>query len=100
MGRIRVLPDQIAKKIAAGGRVESAGGTMLWCDEAALATGTSISVRDLFFNVPARKKFLRSEQTELAHIASLATHYSLAHPDKTFQLTADAGELLHVTPVG
>ena len=46
----------------------------------------SITVRDLFFNVPARKKFLRSEQTELAHIASLVTHYSLAHPDKTFQL--------------
>ena len=48
--------------------------------------GTVITVRDLFFNVPARKKFLRSEQTELAHIASLVTHYSLAHPDKTFEL--------------
>ena len=43
-------------------------------------------MRDLFYNVPARKKFLRSRQTELAHIASLVTHYSLAHPDKTFQL--------------
>jgi DNA mismatch repair protein MutL len=50
--------------------------------------------------VPARKKFLRSEQTELGHIASLVTHYSLAHPDKTFRLLSGAGELLHVTPVG
>src|SRR5437879_8225319 len=72
---------------------------MLRSEEAALAPGTTITVRDLFFNVPARKKFLRSEQTELAHIASLATHYSLAHPGKTFQLIGGGGELLHVTPV-
>src|SRR5437764_12781389 len=72
---------------------------MLRSEEAALAPGTSITVRDLFFNVPARKKFLRSDQTELAHIASLATHYSLAHAGKTFQLTAGGSELLHVTPV-
>ena len=61
--------------------------------------GTAITVRDLFFNVPARKKFLRSEQTELAHIASLVTHYSLAHPDKTFELWNGATNLLHATPV-
>ena len=56
-------------------------------------------MRDLFFNVPARKKFLRSEQTELAHIASLATHYSLAHPDKSVQLLNGPKTLLDVTPV-
>src|SRR5437899_11153543 len=82
-----------------GTRVEIAGGKMLRCEEVALAPGTTVTVRDLFFNVPARKKFLRSEQTELAHIASLATHYSLAHPDKTFRLSSEASELLHVTPV-
>ena len=52
----------------------------------AAAAARSITVRDLFFNVPARRKFLRTEQTELAHIASLVTHYSLAHPDKSFEL--------------
>jgi len=56
-------------------------------------------VRDLFYNVPARRKFLRTEPTELAHIASLVTHYSLAHPERTFRLTSGATELLHVTPV-
>jgi DNA mismatch repair protein MutL len=56
-------------------------------------------VRDLFFNVPARKKFLRSEQTEIAHIASLVTHYSLAHPSKSFTLRHNNVELLSVTPV-
>ncbi len=82
-----------------GTRVEIAGGKLLHCDEIAQARGTSITVRDLFFNVPARKKFLRSEQTELAHIASLVTHYSLAHPEKTFRLVSGANELLAVTPV-
>jgi len=79
-------------------RVELAGGKLLRADETALAPGTTVTVRDLFYNVPARKKFLRSEQTELAHIASLVTHYSLAHPDKTFLLRNGVTELLHVTP--
>ena len=71
---------------------------MLRCDEAALAAGTAITVRDLFFNVPARKKFLRSEQTEIAHIASLVTHYSLAHPGKNFVLRHNNAELLRSRP--
>ena len=95
----RLLLETRSAEESTGALVEIAGGKMLRCEEAALAPGTSIAVRDLFFNVPARKKFLRSEQTELAHIASLVTHYSLAHPDKTFQLMGGAGELLHVTPV-
>ena len=82
-----------------GTRVEIAGGKILNCDEIARTGGTTISVRDLFFNVPARKKFLRTEQTELAHIASLVTHYSLAHPDKTFELWNAGATLLHATPV-
>ncbi|MCS6952987.1 MAG: DNA mismatch repair endonuclease MutL [Bryobacterales bacterium] len=82
-----------------GTRVEIAGGKMLRVEEAAIPGGTTVTVRDLFFNVPARKKFLRSEPTETAHVASLVTHYSLAHPDKTFFFRHDSRELLHVTPV-
>jgi DNA mismatch repair protein MutL len=81
-----------------GSRVEIAGGKILRCDEAALAVGTTVTVRDLFFNVPARRKFLRSEQTELAHIASLATHYSLAHAGKALQMRHNNSDLLDVTP--
>ena len=82
-----------------GARVEINGGKIFKVEEAALPRGTTITVRDLFFNVPARKKFLRSEPTELSHIATLVTHYSLAHPDKTFLLRAGLTELLNVTPV-
>jgi len=84
---------------ATGTLIEIAGGKMLRCEEAAPGPGTVVTVRDLFYNVPARKKFLRTEQTELAHIASLVTHYSLAHPSKTFQLISGGTELLYVTPV-
>ncbi len=95
----RLTLETRAEEETTGTRVEIAGGKILRCDEAALTRGTVITVRDLFFNVPARKKFLRSEQTELAHVASLLTHYSLAHPEKTFELTTGLQELLHVTPV-
>jgi DNA mismatch repair protein MutL len=61
--------------------------------------GTSITVRDLFFNTPARKKFLKSESTELSHIASLVTHYALAHPDKHFELHSASNAMLVAAPV-
>lgn len=83
----------------AGTRVEINGGRLSRCDDTAAPPGTAISVADLFFNMPARKKFLRSEQTEIAHIGALLTHYSLAHPDKRFELRHAARVLLDVSPV-
>jgi DNA mismatch repair protein MutL len=68
-------------------------------EEAGLPLGTSITIRDLFFNVPARKKFLRAESTELSHIASLVTHYALAHPEKHFELHSATNALLVAPPV-
>ena len=95
----RLTLETIAAGETTGTRVEIAGGKMMDCANHAVASGTTITVRDLFFNVPARKKFLRTEQTELAHIASLVTHYSLAHPAKSFALYHGPRELLRVTPV-
>jgi DNA mismatch repair protein MutL len=95
----RLLLETRSPDESTGTAVEIAGGKLLRCDECALTTGTTITVRDLFFNVPARRKFLRSDQTELAHVASLVTHYSLAHPGKAFELRHGASELLSVTPV-
>src|SRR5947209_9286077 len=95
----RLLLETRSAEEATGTAVEIAGGKLLRCDEVARVPGTAIIVRDLFYNVPARKKFLRSDQTELAHIGSLVTHYSLAHPDKTFRLANGPNDLLHVTPV-
>ncbi|MDQ3707192.1 MAG: DNA mismatch repair endonuclease MutL [Chloroflexota bacterium] len=51
--------------------------------------GTVVSVRDLFFNLPARLKFLKSPQAEAAHIAALVQQYALAHPGVRFTLTSE-----------
>jgi DNA mismatch repair protein MutL len=95
----RLLLETRSEEDPTGTRVEIAGGKMLSVEEKALPAGTTITVNNLFYNVPARRKFLRTEQTELAHVASLATHYSLAHIDKTFTLSNEKGKLLNVTPV-
>src|SRR5579884_1825907 len=95
----RLLLETRAAEEQTGTAVEIAGGKLLRCDEIARPTGTTITVRDLFFNVPARKKFLRSDQTELAHIGSLVTHYSLGHANKRFELWHEGKDLLSVTPV-
>src|SRR6202789_1726159 len=75
-----------AAEEGAGTEVEIAGGNILRVDDAGMPAGTTIAVRDLFYNTPARRKFLKSEQTELAHVAALVTHYALAHPTRHFEL--------------
>jgi DNA mismatch repair protein MutL len=84
---------------SAGTIIEIAGGKILTVEEAGLPAGTSIAVRDLFFNTPARKKFLKAENTELSHVASLVTHYALAHPDKHFELHNTTNAMLVAPPV-
>ena len=84
---------------SAGTRVEIAGGRLRDVKEIAWSGGTRIEVRDLFFNTPARRKFLKSESTELGHIATLLTHYALAHPEKSFRLSSLTNEILNVSPV-
>src|SRR5690349_800112 len=95
----RLLLETRSAEEQTGAIVEIVGGKLIRCDELAGTVGTTITVRDLFFNVPARKKFLRSDQTELGHIGSLVTHYSLGHANKRFELHHEGRELLNVTPV-
>jgi DNA mismatch repair protein MutL len=83
---------------AAGTRVVIEGGRMRDVKDAAHPRGTTIGVRDLFFNTPARRKFLRSEATESYHLTNLVTHYALAHPEIAFTLTNNGRESLRVSP--
>jgi len=82
-----------------GTRLEIAGGKILHVEDAALPRGTMISVSDLFFNTPARKKFLRAEATELSHVTALVTHYALVHPEKHFELVSQSHTLVSAPPV-
>ncbi|HWR13256.1 MAG TPA: DNA mismatch repair endonuclease MutL [Terriglobales bacterium] len=88
-----------APEDAAGTVVEVNGGKIATVEEAGLPLGTSITVRDLFYNIPARRKFLKSESTELSHIASLVTHYALAHPEMHFELHSATNAMLIAPPV-
>src|SRR2546430_1407525 len=87
-----------AEDAAAGTRVVIEGGRMRDVKDAAHPRGTTIAVRDLFFNTPARRKFLRSEATESYHLTNLVTHYALAHPEINFTLTNNGRETLRVAP--
>ncbi len=82
----------------AGTRIEIAGGKIHRVEDAALPRGTTIAVADLFFNTPARRKFLRAESTELAHVTALVTHYALAHPEKQFELLSASHTILSALP--
>ncbi|MGA8940768.1 MAG: DNA mismatch repair endonuclease MutL [Acidobacteriaceae bacterium] len=90
----RVSLETRAAEDEVGTVMEIAGGNLLRVEDAGLPAGTTIAVRDLFFNTPARRKFLRAEQTELGHVAALVTHYALAHPQKHFELHSATQALL------
>ena len=81
-----------------GTRVLIEGGKLQDVKDAARSGGTTISVRDLFFNTPARRKFMRSEATENYHLTNIATHYALAHHETAFTLTNNGREVLRVSP--
>jgi DNA mismatch repair protein MutL len=84
---------------ASGTEIEIAGGKILRVEDVGVPPGTTIAVQDLFFNTPARRKFIKAESTELSHVTALVTHYALAHPDKHFELHSATHALLVAPPV-
>lgn len=79
-------------------RILIEGGRLIDVKDAARNTGTSITVRDLFFNTPARRKFMRSEATENYHLTAVVQHYALAYPDIAFVLTNNGREVVQAPP--
>ncbi|MCA1639054.1 MAG: DNA mismatch repair endonuclease MutL [Acidobacteria bacterium] len=90
---ITKTPDEIAAT-----RVYIEGGKLRDVKEAARSQGTTITVRDLFFNTPARRKFMRSEATENYHLTNIVTHYALANSEIAFTLTNNGREILRLSP--
>ena len=95
----RLLLETRTAEEEQGTRVEIAGGKLIGVKPAGLPAGTTVSIGDLFYCVPARRKFLKSDTTELGHIASVVTHYALANPAKRFELRTPTQEILRATPV-
>jgi DNA mismatch repair protein MutL len=83
---------------AAGTRLEMEGGGEPQLSDAGVPVGTSVAVKDLFFNVPARRKFLRTPATEMGHIQSWFTRLGLLRPDVHFRLEHGGRKLIDAPP--
>ena len=87
-------------KAAAGTRLRVEGGRIGAAEAVGAPVGTVVRVEDLFYNVPARLKFLKSEMTERRRIDTLVTHYALAYPHVRFELRQDGRVSLQTTGNG
>jgi len=87
------------RQSATGSRVEQRFGQLQGCHETGAAKGTVVEVRDLFGNVPARRKFLKSRRTEMYHVEDVLRDQALAHPEIGFTLTVDGRVLWRLEPV-
>lgn len=84
---------------SAGISLSLEGGRVVREKDVGRPRGTAIRVLDLFYNTPARRKFLRSPATELRRIVEEVTAFSLAHPQVFFRLVSDSGEVLSTPAV-
>jgi DNA mismatch repair protein MutL len=89
-----------AQDQASGSRILVDGGKASPLEVMGVPVGTVVSVRDLFYNTPARLKFLKREQTERQQIDGLVTRYALAYPDRAFKLTQDERVILQTSGNG
>lgn len=80
-----------------GTHIEIHGGTVLSIKDVAATNGTTIVVRNLFFNVPARKKFLKRPATESGYISDIVNKFALGHPEISFQYINNNTTILHTS---
>ncbi len=88
-----------AKGDTAGTEVVIEGGHRVSVQPKACREGTIIEVRDLFFNTPARRKFVKTEPTEMGHVMEMVSHFALAMPQVAFSLKSSEKTLLDLLPV-
>ena len=78
-----------------GAMLHLEGGVPETVTEAGCPDGTTVCIRDLFYNTPARMKFMKKDTAEGAAAAGVVTHLALSHPDVSFKLLRDGQEILH-----
>jgi len=96
----RVTMTTRSRDEAAGTLVRFEAGELVRKELCARPVGTTVTVENLFFNLPARRKFLRSETTESGHIVNLLVAYALAYPAVRFTLVQNGREVLRTTGSG
>jgi len=98
VSRIRIMTS--TGGASTGTLLEASGGAQKKVQEIAPVRGTVVEVRDLFFNTPARRKFLKSITTETSHIIETITQKALAYPEIAFTLRNNRAEIFHTDPAG
>jgi len=96
----RMTVESRPAETQAGARLEVDGGKLGKLQEVGIPHGTHIIVQDLFYNVPARLKFLKTDNTERRHIEALVTRYAMAYPDVRWELIIDGRPSLQTTGNG
>ncbi|MDD3621390.1 MAG: DNA mismatch repair endonuclease MutL [Methanofollis sp.] len=86
VAEVTLVTKPRGRGVLVGTRVQVRGGTEPEVSEVGAPEGTSVEVKDLFFNTPARRKFLKTLHTELAHIHGVVEKTALAHPEVAFRL--------------
>jgi DNA mismatch repair protein MutL len=87
VSRLRLTTRSVEED--SGWQIYAEGGTIRQAEAVGAAPGTVIEVRNLFFNTPGRRKFLRKEETEFGHIADVVSRLALSRPDIHFRLSHD-----------
>ena len=93
VSRVEILTRP--KGAQGGASLHLEGGVPGPVEEAGAPEGTTVTVRDLFYNTPARLKFMKKDSAETAAVAGLLQHLAMSHPDISFQLIKDGAEALH-----
>jgi len=88
-----------ARGVAAGTEVRVNGGAVSSVTEVGMPEGTSVRVADLFYNLPARRKFLKSDAAESAQVSRVVTQLALGYPEIGFTLTSSGRKVLQCPPV-
>ena len=96
VAKVELITNTVGGNEAAKVIIE--GGNLIEVKQTARPNGTTIAVRDLFFNTPARRKFMRSQATENYHITAAITNYALANPEIAFTLVNNGREKIRVSP--
>ncbi len=94
----RVRLQSAMKGATSGALIEIEGGNVKAVSEAAAPQGTTLEISHLFFNTPARRKFLKSPATEFSHILTAVSRQAMAHPSIRFRLTHNKKTVLELSP--
>jgi DNA mismatch repair protein MutL len=92
----RMQITSLLQKELLGNRVRISGGKLLTIEEVGTPSGTIVEIKDLFFNIPARRKFLKTPRTEMNHIVDTVLRAAMPFPNISFRLEEGKKEILHL----